>query len=72
MAGKRPGRAPELAVSLPLGAGRLTRLFLPDDPPSRAMSGSSNTAPRYPRIPRLRALAGLLTWDAGSRHAWSR
>ncbi|HZC53452.1 MAG TPA: hypothetical protein VE441_13275 [Mycobacterium sp.] len=25
---------PELAVSLPLGAGRLTRLFLPDDPPS--------------------------------------
>lgn len=27
---------PELAVSLPLGAGRLTRDFLPDDPPSRA------------------------------------
>ena len=27
---------PELAVSLPLGAGRLTRLFLPDDPPSSA------------------------------------
>jgi exopolyphosphatase/guanosine-5'-triphosphate,3'-diphosphate pyrophosphatase len=26
---------PELAVSLPLGAGRLTREFLPDDPPSR-------------------------------------
>src|SRR6185312_15897161 len=26
---------PELAMSLPLGAGRLTRLFLPDDPPSR-------------------------------------
>lgn len=26
---------PELAVSLPLGAGRLTRQFLPDDPPGR-------------------------------------
>jgi exopolyphosphatase/pppGpp-phosphohydrolase len=26
---------PELAMSLPLGAARLTRLFLPDDPPSR-------------------------------------
>src|SRR5215472_2097553 len=26
---------PELAMSLPLGAGRLTRLFLPDDPPGR-------------------------------------
>ena len=25
---------PELALSLPLGAGRLTRAFLPDDPPS--------------------------------------
>jgi exopolyphosphatase/guanosine-5'-triphosphate,3'-diphosphate pyrophosphatase len=27
---------PELAVSLPLGAGRLTRAFLPDDPPNEA------------------------------------
>ena len=27
---------PELAVSLPLGAGRLTRAFLPDDPPAKA------------------------------------
>jgi exopolyphosphatase / guanosine-5'-triphosphate,3'-diphosphate pyrophosphatase len=26
---------PELSVSLPLGAGWLTRVFLPDDPPSR-------------------------------------
>ena len=26
---------PDLAVSLPLGAGRLTRAFLPDDPPSK-------------------------------------
>jgi exopolyphosphatase/guanosine-5'-triphosphate,3'-diphosphate pyrophosphatase len=26
---------PELAVSLPLGAGRLSRAFLPDDPPKR-------------------------------------
>ncbi|RZQ60273.1 Ppx/GppA phosphatase family protein [Amycolatopsis suaedae] len=26
---------PELTLSLPLGAGRLTRKFLPDDPPSR-------------------------------------
>ena len=32
-----PGRDadPVLAMSLPLGAGRLTRLFQPDDPPSR-------------------------------------
>lgn len=27
---------PELAISLPLGAGRLTREFLPEDPPSRS------------------------------------
>jgi exopolyphosphatase/guanosine-5'-triphosphate,3'-diphosphate pyrophosphatase len=27
---------PELAISLPLGAGRLRREWLPDDPPSRA------------------------------------
>lgn len=26
---------PELAISLPLGAGRLTRAFLPDDPPAQ-------------------------------------
>jgi exopolyphosphatase/guanosine-5'-triphosphate,3'-diphosphate pyrophosphatase len=26
---------PELSISLPLGAGRLTRTFLPDDPPTR-------------------------------------
>jgi exopolyphosphatase / guanosine-5'-triphosphate,3'-diphosphate pyrophosphatase len=26
---------PELAVSLPLGAGRLTRAYLPDDPPAK-------------------------------------
>ena len=26
---------PDLAVSLPLGAGRLTRAYLPDDPPTR-------------------------------------
>lgn len=26
---------PEFAMSLPLGAGRLTRIFLPDDQPSR-------------------------------------
>jgi exopolyphosphatase/guanosine-5'-triphosphate,3'-diphosphate pyrophosphatase len=31
---------PELAVSLPLGAGRLTREFLPDDPP-----GSNRSRP---------------------------
>lgn len=29
------GREPELAVSLPLGAGRLTREYLPGDPPRR-------------------------------------
>jgi exopolyphosphatase/guanosine-5'-triphosphate,3'-diphosphate pyrophosphatase len=150
---------PELAMSLPLGAGRLTRLFLPDDPPSRdqlaALRRHVNGTPRevadrllwegvperavgtsktfkqlarlcgapaqrkgpfVPRavtardleawIPRLATPprpgpgeaegritfpprpprpdrsgsdgaqpwepAGLLTWDAGSRHAWSR
>src|SRR5207248_10345242 len=26
---------PELSISLPLGAARLTRAFLPDDPPAR-------------------------------------
>jgi exopolyphosphatase / guanosine-5'-triphosphate,3'-diphosphate pyrophosphatase len=26
---------PEFAMSLPLGAGRLARVFLPDDPPGR-------------------------------------
>ena len=34
---------PELAVSLPLGAGRLTRQFLPDDPPQAA--GAKLTMP---------------------------
>lgn len=30
---------PELAISLPLGAGRLSREWLPDDPPSKAQVG---------------------------------
>jgi exopolyphosphatase/pppGpp-phosphohydrolase len=35
---------PELAMSLPLGAGRLTRLFLPDDPPSRQIVAGAMAA----------------------------
>ncbi|HUN31249.1 MAG TPA: Ppx/GppA family phosphatase [Trebonia sp.] len=31
---------PELSISLPLGAGQLTRAFLPDDPPSSAQLAS--------------------------------
>src|SRR5205085_11972017 len=41
---------PELAMSLPLGSGRLTRLFLPDGPPSRAQLAAprrhGNATPR--------------------------
>ena len=35
---------PELSVSLPLGAGRLTRAFLPDDPPSREQLARAQAA----------------------------
>jgi exopolyphosphatase/guanosine-5'-triphosphate,3'-diphosphate pyrophosphatase len=50
---------PELAVSLPLGAGRLTRLFLPDDPPSR----DQLRALRRHVNATLREVADRLLWE---------
>ncbi len=50
---------PELAMSLPLGAGRLTRLFLPDDPPSR----DQLTALRRHVYATLREVADRLLWE---------
>ena len=50
---------PELAMSLPLGAGRLTRLFLPDDPPSR----DQLTALRRHVNATLREVADRLRWE---------
>ncbi len=50
---------PELAVSLPLGAGRLTREFLPGDPPGRkqltTLRGHVNAT--------LREVADRLRWE---------
>ena len=34
---------PELALSLPIGAGRLTRAFLPDDPPTKEQLAALRT-----------------------------
>jgi exopolyphosphatase / guanosine-5'-triphosphate,3'-diphosphate pyrophosphatase len=50
---------PELAMSLPLGAGRLTRLFLPDDPPSR----DQLAALRRHVNATLREVADRLLWE---------
>ena len=50
---------PELSVSLPLGAGRLTRAFLPDDPPSR----DQLTALRRHVRATLREVADRLLWE---------
>ena len=50
---------PELAMSLPLGAGRLTRLFLPDDPPSR----DQLAALRRHVNGTLREVADRLLWE---------
>jgi exopolyphosphatase/guanosine-5'-triphosphate,3'-diphosphate pyrophosphatase len=50
---------PELAISLPLGAGRLTRAFLPDDPPSR---GQLAILRRHVRMT-LREVADRLLWE---------
>src|SRR5438067_7763584 len=50
---------PELAVSLPLGAGRLTRLFLPDDPPGR----DQLAALRRHVNATLREVADRLLWE---------
>ncbi len=50
---------PEMSVSLPLGAGRLTRSFLPDDPPSR----DQLTALRRHVRGTLREVADRLLWE---------
>ncbi|MBN6041920.1 Ppx/GppA phosphatase family protein [Amycolatopsis sp. 195334CR] len=50
---------PELALSLPLGAGRLTRAFLPDDPPSRAQLRDLR---RHVRST-LREISDRLRWE---------
>ena len=50
---------PELSLSLPLGAGRLTRAFLPDDPPSR----DQLTALRRHVRATLREVADRLLWE---------
>jgi exopolyphosphatase/guanosine-5'-triphosphate,3'-diphosphate pyrophosphatase len=50
---------PELAVSLPLGAGRLTRMFLPDDPPKNKQI----TALRRHVNETLREVADRLRWE---------
>lgn len=56
---------PDLAVSLPLGAGRLTRAFLPDDPPSRAQL----TALRRHVSVTLREVADRLRWEGAPDRA---
>lgn len=56
---------PELAVSLPLGAGRLTREFMPDDPPSR----SQLTALRRHVNATLREVADRLRWEGAPDRA---
>jgi exopolyphosphatase/guanosine-5'-triphosphate,3'-diphosphate pyrophosphatase len=50
---------PELSISLPLGAGRLTRAFLPDDPPSREQLAALRAHVRAT----LREVAERLLWD---------
>jgi len=56
---------PDLAVSLPLGAGRLTRRFLPDDPPS---AGQVKRLRRHVRDT-LGEVADRLRWEGGARRA---
>jgi exopolyphosphatase / guanosine-5'-triphosphate,3'-diphosphate pyrophosphatase len=50
---------PELAVSLPMGAGRLTRSFLPDDPPTREQLAALRAHVRGT----LREVADRLLWE---------
>lgn len=52
---------PDVAVSLPLGAGRLTRAFLPDDPPTRKQLSALR---RHVRDA-LREVADRLVWEGG-------
>lgn len=54
---------PQLAISLPLGAGRLTRRFLPDDPPTRAQIKSMR---RYVRET-LGEIADRVRWEGDPR-----
>jgi exopolyphosphatase / guanosine-5'-triphosphate,3'-diphosphate pyrophosphatase len=56
---------PELAVSLPLGAGRLTRAFLPDDPPGRKQL----RALRRHVNATLREVADRLRWEGAPDRA---
>ena len=56
---------PELAVSLPLGAGRLTRQFLPDDPPGPEQLKRLR---RYVRDT-LSEVADRLRWEGDARRA---
>lgn len=50
---------PEFAVSLPLGAGRLTRAFLPDDPPT----GAQLSTLRHHIREILREVIDRLRWE---------
>jgi exopolyphosphatase / guanosine-5'-triphosphate,3'-diphosphate pyrophosphatase len=54
---------PQLAISLPLGARRLTRKLLPDDPPSRAQLKAMR---RHIRDT-LRAIADRVRWEGDPR-----
>lgn len=54
---------PQLAISLPLGAGRLTREMLPDDPPSQAQLKAMR---RHIRDT-LRAIADRVRWEGDPR-----
>src|SRR3954452_12410643 len=54
---------PQLAISLPLGAGRLTRELLPDDPPSRAQL---KVMRRHIRET-LREIADRVRWEGDPR-----
>ena len=53
------GAEPELAMSLPLGAGWLSRVFLPDDPPSRDQLAALR---KYVNAT-LREVADRLLWE---------
>ena len=54
---------PQLAISLPLGAGRLTREMLPEDPPSRAQLKAMR---RHIRDT-LKAIADRVRWEGDPR-----